>query len=637
MLPYLWLDLETRSSLDLSEVGSGAYIEDCAPLLCIYAIGDAPVQCWDILNEDRPVALSTPVLATHYSAVVAHNGNLFDRPICNKYLGFPKLPWLDSMVKARAHNYPGELEALCVFLGIRDGKKARHDLLTLFCMPNKEGEFSAPEDYPRQWGEFLAYGATDVESMRKAWYLMPGYNYPDSKEQVQLVEADMQINDYGYMVDLPFAESAVGYLEKAAGDAEVEISRMTEGRVTKLTQTQRIKKELDALGAPTKSLAVTASRAHLAGKAAEIVSLRDDVTKTSTAKYSRILTGHSSGVMRNTFAIFVAKTGRWGGRGFQSMNLPRYSTTPLEQDLVCEAFATHNDDMIHALVAKNVHQTLSSHLRSAVMARLGHVLSVHDYANIESRVLAALAGEDWKLETFRRFDNGEGPDVYIETFERVMGVQATRPEDRNLGKVLDLSCQFGGAVGALNRSCDQANRPRFQEHESVERVKLWRSKHPRIVSFWYDCEKAMRAVILGVPSIKVRHVTFVKMGEDTVVKLPSGRCMVYPRASVSENGEIEYAFRRGILTTYAGSIVENITQAAAFDILAHAICTLTAKGYKIPLHLHDEVAAEVPVESAEPDHENIATILRDDLSPWVTDLRIPITTKGYMATRYRKD
>jgi DNA polymerase len=302
------------------------------------------------------------------------------------------------------------------------------------------------------------------------------------------------------------------------------------------------------------------------------------------------------------------------------------------------------------------------------------VLTVGDYSNVEGRGLAWLAGEQWKLDAFRAFDDGDGPDLYKVAYSQAFGIPVDDVDDgseRQLGKVMELMLGYGGGVNAFITGCatykvdpavlpatawplvpddvreecagmwDWAVRERrtlglerdvFMTCDALKR--LWRRKHPRTVQFWADLEGAFRdACILGC----VAHaggLKIDKVGAWVRIRLPSGRYLSYPGARVKDDeitylGQNQYTRTWGRIGTYGGKLAENVTQALCRDLLGEAM--LNCEEWRLPvvLHVHDELV----VENEEDQQDNLADAMR--AVDWADGLPLAVAT--FTTDRYHKD
>lgn len=370
------------------------------------------------------------------------------------------------------------------------------------------------------------------------------------------------------------------------------------------------------------------------------------------------------------------------GKIFQPQNLPRGTLSPSQVDTAIDAIkhgAAH-------LLYDDVNEVVSSCLRGSIVAPPGKKLVVADLSNIEGRVLAWLAREEWKLEAFRAFDRGEGVDLYKATYARTFGI---KPEDvtkaqRQIGKVLELAMGYMGGVGSFlafatvygadlkelaehtyaaldPRALDDAHAQwdffverdmtnGLDEHTwtALNAIKLaWRAAHPAITAFWKETEDRVREAMDDPKACSVRLTEtypcrFKKSSFGLACRLPSGRIMAYPRAELPDDGErclfkfyaplrIRKGF--GMSKTHAGKLVENITQATARDVLAANLARIEDAGYKIILSVHDELIAETP----DTPEYNAATLAALMATPpaWAKDL--PLAAAGFEAYRYKKD
>lgn len=311
-----------------------------------------------------------------------------------------------------------------------------------------------------------------------------------------------------------------------------------------------------------------------------------------------------------------------------------------------------------------------------------------DYANIEGRVLAWLADEQWKLDAFREYDAGRGPDLYKVAYGRSFGIspEAVSKAQRQLGKVMELALGYQGGPGAFaamavgygidigtsyDLICDAApeaaakavkawsargKRSGMAERSwiAAEVVKiLWREAHPNVTQFWWNLQDAgLEALEKPGTTIACGPVKFRKAGSFLFLQLPSGRalCYPYPKPAIREmpwdgddgrpamrkvfsyKGVDSYTRKWTDCYAYGGLWAENITQAVARDIMAEAIVRLETKGYEVVLTVHDEVVAEVPKNfGSEAEFTSIMT----DMPPWCAGC--PVTAKGWEGSRYKKD
>ena len=184
------------------------------------------------------------------------------------------------------------------------------------------------------------------------------------------------------------------------------------------------------------------------------------------------------------------------------------------------------------------------------------------------------------------------------------------------------------------------------DERANEIKQLWRDSHPRVVSYWWDLERAaLEAVAHPGAKVSVRQTAFIVKGSFLFAKLPSGRMLTYPypvlKAIETPWGEmkeqVHYMKVNGLTNkwgeshAYGGLWAENITQAVARDVLAHAMTLLTAKGHAIVLTIHDEIVAE-GVYSEQDKIEFLAGM--STVPPWATGL--PVATEGWAGSRYRK-
>jgi len=296
---------------------------------------------------------------------------------------------------------------------------------------------------------------------------------------------------------------------------------------------------------------------------------------------------------------------------------------------------------------------LSDCLRGFLVAAPGHDLIAADFSAIEARVIAWLAGEQWKLDAFSAIDRGEGykgaEDIYCATASAVLQRDVTKKdkEGRQIGKTCELAFGFQGGVGAW-RKFDRSDT--YTDEEVDEFKNAWRARHPRVKQHWYDLENAALDAVRN-PMAKIaagpkgRQVLYRLNGSFLWCRLPSGRALCYPYPRVEEIatpwGEpkmgLTYMYVDSLTKqwvrgpTYGGSLCENNTQAVARDLLAHAIKTLEASGYPVVMHAHDEAVSEVATGvGSVTEMERIMCVT----PAWAAGL--PVAAEGWRNSRYRK-
>ena len=326
---------------------------------------------------------------------------------------------------------------------------------------------------------------------------------------------------------------------------------------------------------------------------------------------------------------------------FQPQNLPRPPKWFDHETAEIAVHAMKSD--CEELLFDNVMELCAAAVRGSIIAPPGKKLVVADLSNIEGRVLAWMAGEQWKIEAFRDFDRGIGADLYIITAAGIAGKsldQVTKDERQSLGKVPELALGYAGGEGAFIKM-GAVYGVMLPSTQVQEIIKAWRLKNRRIVSFWYDVERAARAAILDPGAISpVRGVEFSCVDNWLRARLPSGRFLCYPNACVEEStdritydGVDQYTRKWGRIETYSGKLVENIVQAVARDVLADGLRKAERAGYENVLHIHDEIIAETPDTDAY-SAEGLAKWMASGTS-WSVGL--PLAAAGFETHRYRKD
>ena len=677
----LWLDLETYSDVPITN-GTHAYARQAQIMLFAWALDGGPAQVWDRTSgSEMPQALYGALTCPDVE-IWAHNSH-FDRTVLDGLWRTSPLRWRDSMVLALMHGLPGSLGQLCDILRVpfdQAKDKEGRQLVNLFCKPRPKTSRlrrATRETHPQEWAKFVDYARLDIDAMRAVCQRLPKWN----AAEWPLWHLDQSINDRGVAIDLDLVHAAIAAVEQEQKRLAARAQQVTGGQVQSATRRAEVLQHaLDAYGVSLPDLQKSTLERRLQDAALppalhELLALRLDASSTSVSKYKVLACATSEdGRLRGTLQFCGAsRTGRWAGRLFQPQNLPRPT-------LEAEAVQTGIDALKAGcadLVAKNVIELASSALRGCIVAPAGRKLVCADLSNIEGRMLAWLAGESWKLQAFEAFDRGQGPDLYKLAYARAFAVQ---PEDvtkaqRQIGKVMELMLGYEGGVGAFltgaatygidldhmaetalpsipaEVQADAASylASRKQRGEGLsdrafvacDAIKrLWRQAHARTASFWPEVLQAARnALSLPGERFDCRRLALQRDGAWLRIRLPSGRLLCYPGAALDEDGTLTYmgvnpySRRWERLKTYGGKLVENITQAAARDVLAAAMPHIEQAGYRIVLTVHDEVICEAP-DIPEFNPDRLSALLAAN-PEWADGL--PLAAAGFEGDRYRKD
>jgi DNA polymerase len=649
----LYLDLETFCGTKIT-YGAYRYAEDAEVLLVAWAWDDEPVSVWD--TQDMPHWRDAlQMMIDTAERIVIHNSN-FDRTVLREQrVHIPVEKIADTMVLALQHSLPGSLGQLCDVLNVPQDKakdKAGKKLIHLFTKPrasNVKVRRATRDTHPAEWDAFVEYARLDVDAMRDVLGRLPPWNNCDHERH--LWRCDQGINDRGVAVDTVFARAALRAFDRAGRSLATRASALTGGSVTSATQRQRLLDHLkDAHGFETEDL-TRATLGNLLGgdlnpQVRELLEIRQQAAATSPAKYSVLLNAtNRDGRLRGLIQFCgAARTGRDAGRLFQPQNLPR-SPDWFDDDVQATTVAAMKADCEH-LIWDNISERCAFAVRGALVAPEGKKLVIADLSNIEGRVLAWLAGEDWKVAAFKAYDRGEGHDLYKVTAGRILGKDPgdiTKAERQLQGKVPELAGGYQGGVGAY-RVMGGKVFDAMTDEAIQEIVTAWRKAHPRTRNLWYDMEAAARSAINNLGESFGDLITCdVKPDGQGIawlrMRLPSGRYLCYPRPEVSDSGSLSYEgmnqFTRKWerLDTYGGKLVENAVQAIARDVFMSGMLRAEEAGYSVCIRVHDELVCETPDEPAY-SSEGLAALMSTNPG-WSVGL--PLAAAGFEAYRYRKD
>lgn len=698
----------------LSLTGAHAYAEHPSTevLCCSYRLPGGATCRWE-------PGLPNPQDLFDYLAaggVIEFHNAFFERAIvfwvCVRKYGWPELPFYQvrcSMATARVNNLPPALGNLTAVLGGAQKDKDGTRLIRKFSVPQNPTKKQPmlriyPCMDPVDFESMRTYCDDDVEAEASA-SAHPRMR-PMSPDELLFWWVDQEINWRGIGVDVPGVEDCISVLEQVQRKLLPEYSALTGGLTP--SQTTESVRWLRSRSVPIdafdeESVTAALKLPLIPPDARRALEIRQAIGSASVKKlYALQHAVNRDGRVRGVILHHGARTGRPTGDGPQPLNMPKAGP----RTFVCHACGHHCSDPARCLwcmeqrtpdakitdwngegaydvleIMKRRDPGLLSDffgdpivaiqgcLRSLFEAALGNELIASDYSSIEAVVIAMMAGEQWRIDAFRRKD-----PIYLLSASRITGVSleeylaykdATGQDhpDRKMGKTAELANGFGGWTGSWLAFDDSG---RYSEDEIKEIILKWRAESPAIPELWGGQERGrgrtatpelygmegsfVRALMQpGVP-VHFRGMTFrLDPALDTLfITLLSGRELAYhsPRLTphawksgvqtityMTWNTNVKYGARGWVaMETYGGRLTENVVQATAHDILRNGILGLRAAGYPTVLHVYDEIVVEVPAGSGSV--EEVERIMAT-MPAWAADWPI-VAAGGYRATRYRK-
>ncbi|HEM3121492.1 TPA: DNA polymerase [Streptococcus suis] len=644
------IDIETYCEIDLRKSGVYRYAEDNSFELLLFAVSvdNGPVTVYDLTKEKLPQDI-LEALVNDRVIKWAFNAS-FERICLSNWLKkyhpdllldrfLSPVSWRCSMIWSAYLGLPLSLEGVGTVLKLKDQKmREGADLIRYFCLPCKPTKINGgrtrnlPHHAPDKWSTFIDYNRRDVEVELAIKERLK--NFPVPSFVWNEYHQDQIINDRGIGIDIDFVKAAI----KIDGESKAKIQEELKA-LTGLENPNSVLQMIGWLrdnGVTTDSLDKKAVKELLKTAdetTAQVLKLRQQAAKSSVSKYQAMMNCVcKDGRARGMFQFFGAnRTGRWAGRLVQLQNLPQNHLRDLEE--ARELFRTGDLEATELLY--DTQDTLSQLIRTAFVPSEGKKFIVCDFSAIEARVLSHLAGERWRSKVFE-----QGKDIYCMSASQMFGVPVEKhgqnADLRQKGKIAELACGYGGAVGALKAmgALDMG----LSEDELQPLVNSWRQANPNIVLLWWDVDNAVKTAVKEQIPTSTQNIQFEVKSGILFITLPSGRKLAYIKPRIGENqfgGEsITYegtgtAKRWERLESYGPKFVENIVQAISRDILAYSLKQL--KKFKIVGHVHDEVIIECPMEQKLDEVASLMGIAPD----WLSDINL--RADGYECFFYQKD
>lgn len=654
----LSVDIETRSSADISKTGSYRYAQDpdFKILLFAYAFDDEDVQIIDLeqgeqLPEEVITALSDPT-------VVKHAYNAAFEWWCLNTAGYatPLEQWQCTMIHGLYCGYTAGLDATGKAIGLPQDKQkltTGKALIRYFCVPRKPTKtdsrpWNLPKHAPEKWALFKEYCCQDVVTEREIWRRVKNYPVPDS--EWHLWHMDVAMNAFGVRVDEALVTGALDVNERSTVKLTEEAVSIT-GLANPNSPTQLLEWiNGKGMGVEMSTLDKEAVKEALSKDIPDdvrrILEIRQRLGKTSIKKYTvmQVAEGPDHRVRGVSQFYGANRTGRWAGRLLQLQNCTKnhIDTIDFARKLVSER-NLEGIEMIYG----DVQDLLSQLVRTALIPSEGRHFVVADFSAIEARVIGWLGGEDWVNEEFA----GEGK-IYEATAAQMFGVPKEKikkgnPEYalRQKGKVATLALGYQGGTSALVAM--GALKMGIPEDELPDIVDKWRNANPNICKLWYDMDKALHKVMQTAQPVVVKGLT-IALESDIIygqcfltITLPTGRKLFYPKPHMKENRfgrQALHYFTQGQITrkwevtsTYGGKVTENCVQAIARDCLAEVLLRIEKKGWNPVFHVHDEVIVDAPMDVTA---EDLCNLMAEPI-PWAPGL--VLRGAGFESMYYMKD
>lgn len=643
----LVFDFETRSEIDLRKVGAYVYASHpSTTILCMGFKYAGKSYLWKE-NDSLPPELYEAI--ANCEKVVAHNYQ-FEYYIWHlvgvrKFL-FPEIPfekWDCTQSRACAYALPRSLEMLgqAIGLDVQKDMKAQRVMLKLSkprkeSKHNKEKFFNDPKDF-----EILHdYCLKDVEvtdQIDKKIFTL-------SKEEKEVWALDFKINNRGIPVDVENAKKAIEFSNKFIDEQNEKLKTITRGALSSAGQVAKILEYCNFFGAdlPTLSASEVAKALNgetvLSDQVRAVLEIRQNLAKSSVKKLQAIVNRCADdGTIKGGLVYHGATTGRWAGAGIQIQNFPRplidnYEEVIDDLDLGYDAFVEKYPNVLGAI---------SSALRCFICAPEGQEFIVSDFSAIEARMVFWLAESSLGLTQL-----AQGRDIYKEMAARIYGkkVEQISKDERQLGKQAILGCGYGMGPNKFQMTCEGYGME-VSENMAQKAVKIYRETYEDIPKFWYGLEDAAIRAVKTKQLTAYKKLKFKVIGEHLFCQLPSGRKLSYYAPKLQKT-KTPWGAEKDQLTfmgvdsftkkwvrqsTYGGKLVENVTQAAARDVMVNSMINVEAAKIPVVFTVHDELVCQV--SNNEIQIEDFDQLMMKKPS-WALDL--PVKVETYISKRYKK-
>lgn len=661
MTNYLVVDYETRSEVDLKQVGAFEYSRHpSTQIMCVaWRIGTretlriAQTRTWtpskDVLSSGRLpeliAALRNPLITC-----VAHNAGfeqVITRHVLPTYLGglpldIPPSRWMCTAAMSAALALPRALEGACAALKLPVQKDMEGNKLVKKMMRPRKPTKNNPAKWHYSKAELarlMEYCVADIAAEVELFLTVP--ELTPFERRVWLLDQTMNLR--GLRIDRELVKKAWSLLEEETARLHEETAPLANGAFTSTTQVSEVIAWLATQGVIVQDLraktVLDLLKTELPAPVRRMLEIRQGASKTSTKKYAAFeARSRSDGYMRDNLVYHGASTGRFTGAGAQVHNLPR--ATIKNTDFAAEIIKEYDLETLRLLYG-NPMDVLSSCTRSVITPDEGQLIFAGDYSSIEVRVLFWLAGHEEGLKAYR-----ENRDLYreicVDIFVKML-LDVTK-EEREIGKRAVLGCGYQMGPDKFELTCEQFGQP-VSVKLAQKAVSAYRERHRPVVEMWRNLERASISATRTPGAVFTTNRTRWWVANSFLwCELPSGRRLAYREPSVrvettswGDRRPKLYFWSVNPLTkkwenagTYGGALTENITQAVARDVMVSAMLGIEAANFELLMTVHDEVVAQgAPTRTVE-EFQNLMT----KLPTWAVG--IPVKAEGWVGPRYKK-
>lgn len=586
------IDIETKSMSDLSKIGVYNYGDDpTTDVWCVCYL----VESEAAVNEINVWLPGDPIPAIFLGDIafigIAHNAS-FERVLFEKVLG-PKYgfhgprKWICTMAMAAHNCLPLGLDSVASALGLATRKDDQgKSLMRQMCdlTKNRQPGF---DDLER----LIEYCKQDVRVECELCNRLEISEY-----EQKIYEADQIINDRGVSIDRVTVASVIDAVDELTSELEDEFRTITDGTVDRPGQVVAFRDWLKKNGVQADDLtAETVDRlldSNLSGDAKRALEIRQLTSQSSLKKYPAMIESTSyDGRARGLFMYCGAMAaGRWTSRRIQIQNLPRLSLKDDEVLVAVDLFRERDLESLRLMLGDPL--DVAKEMLRPMLYGVGNLV-VGDWASIELRVSAWLAGQSDLLEELRR-----GDDVYKSMASVIYGVPLAEvtKDQRQIGKIAVLGCGYSMGWKAFHRTLEKY-RIIADEQLSQRAVSAYRMKNSDVTNIWSMLNTAaITAINEGTTQQIGRYLRIQYRDGRLSMQLPSGRVLRYYNVRVDEDGlscaNFDQARNDGRKKLYGGLLFENACQGVARDILAATLLRAAEMELSVVSHTHDEIAVE---------------------------------------------